>query len=142
MKGLKTFALVSGVLLLIIGGLGLIPAMSPLSVPSDPGRWLLHLFEVNRTLSFIHVATAVLALLVFLGKSDRQRAVSIWVLTAVYLVIAAWGLPALVYGSYSSALFGAIHINLATELLHVFIAAGGVWTSISGFKAIRQPEMI
>ena len=41
----------------------------------------------------------------------------------VYLLLAVWGIPALAGRNFDGVLFNLVHVNLATELLHIAVAA-------------------
>lgn len=113
----KTLALIFAVVFLIIGVAGFIPALAPANAD---GQLLLGIFQINVEQSIIHLATAAAAFVAFLAGSYYAKTY-FKVFGVVYLAVALWGLPALM-GNFNGVLFGLIHVNLATELLHIAIA--------------------
>lgn len=114
----KTIALVFAVVFLIIGVAGFVPALSPANAD---GQMLLGIFQINTAQSIIHLLTAVAAFGAFLGGS-YYASTYFKVFGVVYAAVAIWGIPGFMQ-TYNDVLFGLIHVNLATELLHVAIAA-------------------
>lgn len=113
----KTIALIFAVVFLIIGVAGFIPVLAPANAN---GQLLLHLFQINTIQSIIHLLTAGAAFAAFLGGS-YYAATYFKVFGVVYAAVALWGLPGLTH-TFNGVLFGLIHVNLATELLHIVIA--------------------
>lgn len=113
----KTIALIFTVVFLIIGVAGFIPALAPANAD---GQLLLHIFQINTVQSIIHLLTAAAAFAAFLGGS-YYAATYFKVFGLVYAAVALWGIPGLMH-TFNGVLFGLIHVNLATELLHVAIA--------------------
>lgn len=114
----KTVALIFAVVFLVIGVAGFVPALAP---ANEHGQMLLGIFQINTMQSVIHLATAAVAFLAFFG-GGYYAATYFKVFGIVYLLVALWGLPAF-SGTYDNVLFGLIHVNVATELLHIAIAA-------------------
>lgn len=114
----KTLALIFAVVFLVIGAAGFVPALAPANAD---GQLLLGIFQINVEQSIIHLATAAAAFVAFLAGSYYAKTY-FKVFGIVYLAVALWGLPGLM-GGFNGVLFGLIHVNLATELLHIAIAA-------------------
>lgn len=114
----KTLALIFAVVFLVIGAAGFVPALAP---ANTDGQLLLGIFQVNVEQSIIHLLTAAAAFVAFLAGSYYAKTY-FKVFGVVYLAVALWGLPGLMSG-FNGVLFGLIHVNLATELLHIAIAA-------------------
>lgn len=119
----KTVALVFGIVFLLIGVLGFVPALTP-------GGALLGLFMVNGVHSAVHLLFGVLGIAAaFTGTSKLyNRAGGI-----IYLVIGLLGfVPALAPGGM---LLGLVMINLADNLLHLVIGAALAYV---GFALIQR----
>lgn len=114
----KTVALVFGVVFLLIGVLGFVPALTP-------GGALLGLFMVNGVHSIIHLLFGVLGIAAALsGMSVLYNRVG----GIIYLLIGILGfIPALVPGGM---LLGLVMINLADNFLHLVI---GIVLAYVGF---------
>ena len=107
----KTIAMVFGIVFLLIGVLGFVPALTP-------GGALLGLFMVNGVHSVIHLLFGVLGIAAALtGASVLYNRVG----GVIYLVIGLLGfVPALVP---NGMLLGLVMINLADNILHLVIGA-------------------
>lgn len=113
----KSLAAIFAAVFLVIGIAGFIPALAPVNAN---GQLLLHIFQINTVQSIIHILTAAAAFASFLGGS-YYAATYFKVFGVVYAAVALWGLPGFTH-TFNGVLFGAIHVNLATELLHIVIA--------------------
>jgi hypothetical protein len=113
----KTLALVFAVVFLVIGVAGFVPALAP---NNEDGQMLLGIFQINTMQSVIHLLTAAAAFVAFMAGAYYASAY-FKVFGLVYAAVALWGLPGLM-GTFNGVLFGLIHVNLATELLHIAIA--------------------
>lgn len=127
----KTLALVFTIVFLVIGVAGFVPALAP---ENADGQMLLGIFQINTMQSVIHLLTAVAAFAAFLGGS-YYASTYFKVFGIVYALVALWGLPGLMQ-TFNGVLFGLIHVNLATELLHIAIAAVSLY---AGF-ALKSDE--
>lgn len=113
----KTLALIFGIVFLIVGVAGFIPVLSPANAD---GQLLLNIFQINTAQSVIHLLSAIAAFAAFAGGSYYARTY-FRVFGVVYGAVALWGLPGFAH-AFNGVLFGLIHVNLATELLHIAIA--------------------
>ena len=113
----KQVSLIFAVVFLVIGVAGLIPALAP---ANDHGQLLLHIFQINRAQTYIHLLSSVAAFAAFAG-GEYYAKYYLRVFGVVYAAVALWGLPGFTK-TFDSVLFGLIHVNLATELLHIAIA--------------------
>src|SRR5579859_1920493 len=107
----KTVALVFGIVFLLIGVLGFVPALTP-------GGALLGVFMVNGIHSVVHLLFGVLGIVAALTGTERwyNRAGGV-----IYLVIGLLGfVPVLAPGGM---LLGLVMINLADNILHLVIGA-------------------
>lgn len=127
----KTLALVFAIVFLVIGVAGFVPALAP---ENADGQMLLGIFQINTMQSVIHLLTAVAAFAAFLGGS-YYASTYFKVFGVVYALVALWGLPGLMQ-TFNGVLFGLIHVNLATELLHIAIAVVSLY---AGF-ALKSDE--
>ena len=126
----KKFTLILGITFLIIGVAGFIPALAP---ANEHGQLLLHVFQINSVQSVIHLLSAAAALLaVSVGGYYVKRYLVVF--GVVYTLVALWGITALTGSHNDSVLFGLIHVNLPTELLHIAIAASTL------FFGLRRDE--
>jgi len=107
----KTVALVVGIVFVLVGILGFIPALVP-------GSALLGIFEVNVLHSIVHVLFGVLGIAAaYTGLSRLYNRV----IGIVYLVLFLLGLIPVLY--INGALLGLVSINLADNLLHLVVGA-------------------
>jgi len=107
----KTVALVVGIVFVLVGILGFIPALVP-------GGALLGIFEVNVLHSIVHVLFGVLGIAAaYTGLSRLYNRV----IGIVYLVLFLLGLIPVLY--INGALLGLVSINLADNLLHLVVGA-------------------
>lgn len=127
----RKLALVFAVVFLILGVAGFIPALAPANAD---GQMLLGTFQINTMQSVIHLLTAAAAFIGFLAGS-YYAATYFKLFGVVYLAVALWGLPGLT-STFNGVLFGLIHVNLPTELLHIAIAAVSL---VAGF-AVKPAE--
>ena len=118
----KKMSLVFAVVFALLGILGFIPAVAK---TNDHGQLLLGIFQINTMQSVIHLLTAVAAFVAFMAGS-YYAATYFKVFGVVYAAVALWGLPAL-SKTFDGVLFGLIHVNLATELLHIAIAVASLY---------------
>lgn len=109
----KKAAIVFGVVFLLVGVLGFVPALNP------DGN-LLGLFHVNLLHNLVHLASGVVALLAGLYGAKAAR-LYFQVFGVVYGLVAVLGF---VYGD--NAILGLVANNLADTLLHVLIAAAAL----------------
>lgn len=114
----KTFAMVLGVILLLVGILGFL--LNP------AGGLLLGIFAVNGPHNAIHVASGLLGIAAAFMGWARLFCQAFGV---VYLLV---GLLGFVATDSQSMLLGLIHINMAANLLHLAI---GAVTAYVGFAA-------
>lgn len=122
----KTLALVFGIVFLIIGIAGFIPALAP---ANESGQLLLHIFQINVAQSVIHLLSGAAALAAVAG-GVYYAATYFKVFGVVYGLVALWGLPGFAH-TFNGVLFGLIHVNLATEVLHIAIAAVSLYAGFS-----------
>ncbi|HEX4206487.1 MAG TPA: DUF4383 domain-containing protein [Ktedonobacteraceae bacterium] len=114
----RIFALVYGIVFLLIGILGFVPALVP-------GGALLGVFMVNGVHSIIHIVIGILGIASYFTGTSRlyNRVIGI-----VYLLIGILGfIPALAPGNM---LLGVVMINLADNILHL---VAGIVPIIVGF---------
>jgi hypothetical protein len=107
----RTFALVVGIVFILIGILGFIPALVP-------GGALLGIFGVNAIHSIVHLLIGILGIAaVYTGRARLYNQV----IGIVYLLLGVLGfIPALVP---NGMLLGLVDINLADNFLHLVVGA-------------------
>ena len=109
---LKTLAFVFGVVLVVIGLLGFVPAASPNGL-------LLNIFHVNTAHNVVHLVTGLAALLAgWGGISQFTPKLFFQVFGVIYLLVALLGFW---YGN--APIFNVLANNLADSFLHLGIAA-------------------
>ena len=119
----RTVALLVGIVFVLIGILGFIPALVP-------GGALLGIFGVNALHSIVHLLFGVLGIAAAYTGTSRMynRVIGI-----VYLALAVLGfIPALVI---NGNLLGLVSINLADNFLHLVV--GSVRVIVGFFVAER-----
>ena len=107
---IKTAALLFGIVFLLIGILGFVPAVTP-----DNGM-LLGVFHVNTAHNIIHLASGVVFLLCGMAGAGPSRTF-FQIFGIIYAVVAVLGFY---YGD--NALLGLISNNTADTWLHVVLA--------------------
>jgi hypothetical protein len=118
----QTAAKIFGVVFLLIGILGFIPAFTP-------DGHLLGIFHVNALHNVIHIGSGLAALWAGFG-TYRASQLYFQVFGIVYAIVAALGL---VY--MEGAILGLVANNMADTLLHIAIAASALYL---GFAAPRD----
>ena len=106
---LKKVAIWFGVVFVVIGVLGFVPAIAP------SGK-LLGIFDVNGAHNLVHLATGIVALIVGFA-SDKASKTFFQVFGVIYALVALLGLF-----SGDQPLLGIVANNMADVVLHVVIA--------------------
>jgi hypothetical protein len=119
----KTLALLFGVVFLLIGILGFVPAVAP-------NEMLLNIFHVNAAHNAVHLLTGIAALLCGMAGVGASKTF-FKIFGVVYGLVAVLGF---VVGD--GMLLGLISNNAATTWLHVAIA---VVSLIIGFAPSGEP---
>jgi hypothetical protein len=114
---LKKFALVFGVVLLVVGVLGFVPALTPKNSAGMP--LLLGLFMVGSLHNIIHLLSGAGALVG--SKSDSYAKLYFRIFGVVY------GLVTVIGFIQGNTVLGLINVNLADNLLHLVIAASSLY---------------
>ncbi len=126
----KLYTQVVGVALLLVGILGFTPLTS--EADAEGTQVLLGFININVEQSLIHILTGVVALAALASAREAYLSAYVKVFGVVYALVAVWGLPALAGADYNGVLFGLIHVNWATELVHILIAAFGLYIGFAG----------
>jgi Domain of unknown function (DUF4383) len=114
----RTFALVIGIVFLVLGILGFI-----LLFKFGAEDYLFGIFAVDAVNNLIHLLVGALGVAAFIW--DRAR-LYCRVLGIVYLVVGVLGfIPAFVFGD--EMLFGLFHANLADSVLHLVVGAAAAY---------------
>jgi hypothetical protein len=114
----KTFSMVLGVVLLLVGILGY--------ALNSTGGLLLGIFAVNGPHNAIHVVTGIAGLAA--GSMGWARAFC-QLFGVVYLLVAVLGFVAT---DSSGMLLGMIHNNMADNLLHLAIGGAAAYVGFAG----------
>jgi Domain of unknown function (DUF4383) len=112
---LRKAAMAVGAVFLLIGILGLIPALTPEA--ADGSNKLLGIFQVDGTHNLIHILSG----LAFLAASQKARwsRLAFQVMGVVYALVTIVGF---IVGPGGSVL-GLFHTNMADNFLHLVLAA-------------------
>ena len=129
----KPFVTILGIVFVVIGIAGFIPALAP---ANDHGELLLGIFQVNQFQSLFHIFSGIVALSSIVMAKDYYIATYLKVFGVVYALLAIWGLSVVAGGNNDGVLFGLVHVNMATELLHIVIALS---TLYFGFMVSSKP---
>lgn len=106
---LKTIAIIFGIIMLVVGALGFVPA-------ANPNGLLLGLFHVNFEHNLIHIATGIVSIICGLASDYASRRF-FQIFGVVYALVAILGIY---YGN--APIFGMIANNTADIILHFIIA--------------------
>ncbi len=113
---IKWIAVVFGAVFLLVGVLGFIPAVTPMSAGSEEGR-LLGIFAVDAVHNLVHVLTGIAAIATgFISEAASRTYFKVF--GVVYGVVALLG-----FGYGSAPLLGLMANNLPDAALHALIAA-------------------
>jgi len=129
----KNVTLIFTVAFAVIGLAAFVPALAPMN---EHGQLLLGIFQINTVQTYIHLLSAVAAGAALAGGAYYANAY-LKVFGVVYALVALWGLPGFT-GAYDDVLFGLIHVNVATEVLHIAIAALALWAGFTPVKATAK----
>ena len=114
----KTFALVVGVVMLLVGIMGFV--MNP------TGGLLLGIFAVNQPHNLIHVVTGLAGIAASFQGFARLFC---QIFGVVYLLVAVLGLVAT---DSQRMVLGLIHNNMADNILHLAIGASAAYVGFAG----------
>lgn len=103
---------VFGVVLLLVGLLGFIPALTP-------GGLLLGIFQVDLLHNIVHLATGAAALYLAMTMGEKGAILFGKVFGVVYALVTVLGFLT----GYALGLPGVIAVNMADNLLHVALTA-------------------
>lgn len=126
--------LVGGVLLLV----GLLGFVGPANIPNEHGTLLLGFIQINPAQSLIHILTGIVALAALFAAREYYLKAYVQVFGVVYALVALWGIAALgsldVNATQDGVLFGLIHVNFYTEMVHILIAVFGLYIGFAGMS--------
>lgn len=110
---LKTFAWIFGVVFILIGILGFVPAL-------NPGGMLLGIFEINGFHNMVHILSGIVAIIAAMSGTYYAK---------LYFIIfgIVYGLVTVLGFLTGNGLFGLIPVNMADNLLHLVIAASSLY---------------
>jgi hypothetical protein len=117
---LKTIGLAFGVIFVLAGLAGYVPALTP------DGK-LLGVFAVNGAHNIVHILTGVIAIAIALA-SPANMAMFFKIFGVVYALVAVLG-----FFAGDQPLLGVIAHNTADMWLHIVIAAASLWL---GFRPV------
>lgn len=117
---IKRIAIAFGVIFIIVGVLGFVPAVAPSTDDGVTGR-LLGVFAVDLTHNVVHIVTGLVAVAVGVASEEASR-----MYFKVFGVI--YGLVALLGFAYGNApILGLMANNLSDAVLHAVIAAAALF---------------
>jgi hypothetical protein len=123
----KTLGMLFGIVFLLIGILGFVPAISPPDASGMP--MLLHIFMVNSSHSVVHIVSGAIFLFAAMSGAGAAR---LWfqIFGIVYAIVAILG-----FMNPNGMLLGLISNNPADTWLHVVLA---VVMLLIGFGTAKQ----
>lgn len=121
---LRSITIIFGVIMLVVGVLGFIPA-------TNEGGYLFGIFHVNLLHNLVHIATGFIALLCGLQSYFAAR----WFFRVFGIVYAIVGLLGFYY--WNDPIFGLLANNFADTLLHLAIAAFSLYFGF-GYRAKKS----
>jgi hypothetical protein len=124
---LKRIAVIFGVVFVLVGVLGFIPAVTP-------GGKLLGLFDVNTVHNLVHLATGVVGIAVGMA-SEQASKLFFQVFGVIYALVAIAGF---FYGD--KPLLGLVANNTADAGLHVIIAAVALYLGFGMKSSATAPS--
>jgi Domain of unknown function (DUF4383) len=124
---LKQASLAFGIVFLVIGALGFVPALTPMNADGMP--LLLGLFMVGAVHNIIHLVSGIGALLG--STSDAYAKLYFQIFGAVYALVTVVGFI------QGNTVLGLINVNLADNLLHLVIAAAALYLGF-GFRSAKS----
>lgn len=114
----RMFALVVGIVFLLIGVLGFIPAFR-----FGGEEYLLGILAVDAVHNLIHLLVGALGVAAYYRERARLYCQGLGV---VYLVVGILGfIPAFIFGD--EMLLGLFHVNIAINLLHLVVGAAAAY---------------
>ena len=122
---LKKLAVIFGVIFVVVGVLGWIPALNP------DGK-LLGLFEVNNAHDLVHLATGIVAIIAGMS-SDKASKTFFQVFGVIYAVVAVLG-----FFTGDAPLLGIVSNNAADSALHVVVAVVALYLGF-GMRVAAAP---
>ncbi len=121
---LKKASLVFGAVLLLVGILGFVPALTPKDSQGMP--LLLGLFMVGGLHNVIHFASGLFGVLA--SRTAHTARLYFQVFGVVYALVTIIGFI------QGDSVLGLIHVNLADNLLHLVIAASSLALGFGNFE--------
>jgi hypothetical protein len=118
----KQVAVVFGIVMLVIGVLGFVPALNAAGPSGTSYTLLLGIFAVNPVHNLIHLATGAVALAAGLYGSGVYARMYFLIFGVVYTLVTLVGIMGVFFDGHGS-LLGIAPINGADNVLHVAIAA-------------------
>lgn len=116
----KQIAVVFGIVMLLVGVLGFVPAFNTAGPSGTSYTMLLGIFAVNPVHNVIHLATGAVALAAGLYGSGAYARMYFLVFGIVYTLVTLIGITGLLFDGHGS-LLGIVPINGADNALHVAI---------------------
>jgi hypothetical protein len=121
---LKKVAWVFGIVFVLIGLLGFVPAL-------NPGGLLLGIFQVNAFHNLVHIVSGIAAIAAAMGGVYYAK-LYFKVFGVVYGLVTVLGFLT------GNGLFGLIPVNMADNLLHLVIAASSLYLGFKGSKEVKK----
>lgn len=123
----KQVAVIFGIVMLLIGVLGFVPAVNTAGPSGTSYTLLLGIFAINPLHNVIHLATGAVALAAGLYGSGAYARMYFLVFGIVYALITLIGVTGLLFDSHGS-LLGIVPINGADNVLHLAITVVALGT--------------
>ena len=116
----KQVAAIFGIVMLVIGILGFVPALNTAGPSGTSYMLLLGIFAINPLHNVIHLATGAVALAAGLYGSGAYARMYFLVFGVVYALVTLIGITGLLFDTHGS-LLGIVPINGTDNVLHLAI---------------------
>lgn len=126
---IKKLAMAFGVVFLLVGILGFVPAFL---TDSDGHKLLLGIFAVDTIHNVIHLASGLAALAA--SSSSKFARLYFQIFGAVY------GLVTVVGFIQGDTVLGLIHVNMQDNVLHLIISAAALWVGFGLKEPMGSPD--
>ena len=124
----KTFALIFGVVFLLIGFLGFVPSFTP-------NGNLLGIFQVNALHNMVHVLSGLVAIVAAMAGLYYAK-LYFKVFGVVYALVTVLG-----FLTGDGLIGGLLPVNMADNLLHVVIAVAALYIGFAMKEVVNPKEV-
>lgn len=118
----KIYTVLSGYILLLFAVFGIFNIFYSVNFH---GQIILATFQVNKIQTIIHLLTGFSGIVIFYSRKKTFIEFYVKFSAIFYSILAIWGVPAF-STVYDKVLFGYIHVNAPTEIIHLMIGFFGL----------------